>query len=137
MSNVVTSSILLWAAAAVSFLGFITHAFFGGSMFVQPLMSNTDLPLEVIWLGFVAWHVVSVVLLTLALAFGYTATHPENKALTMFASAMSAAVSILCISVGIFGNAVMLTLPAPYLFCIIAVFGVAGFFASKADRTAA
>ena len=134
MKNIATSSILLWTATVISFLGFIAHAFFGGSMFVQPLMSNTDLPLAVIWLGFVSWHVVSVVLLTLAITFGYTVTHPENKTLTVFASAMSAAVSILCISVGIFGNAVILTLPAPYLFCIIAVLGVAGFFTSKADR---
>lgn len=137
MSNVATSSILLWAAAVVSFLGFIAHAFFGGAMFVHPLMSNTDLSLSVIWLGFVSWHVVSVVLLTLAFSFGYAVTHPENKALTVFASAMSAAVSILCISAGIFGNTVMLTLPAPYLFGIIAVLGVAGAFTVKADRTRA
>ena len=97
-------------------------------MFVQSLMADTDLPVAVTWLGFVSWHVVSIMLMSLAIAFGYTAKKPGNVALAVFASAMSVAVSILCIAVGIRGNAVLFTLPAPYLFGFVSVLGIAGVF---------
>jgi hypothetical protein len=126
MSNSSIPSVVLWAASVVSLLGFVAHAFFGGGMFVRPLMADTDLPVAVTWLGFVSWHVVSIVLMSLAIAFGYTARNPGNAALAVFASGMSAAVSILCIAAGIRGNAVLLTLPAPYLFGFIAILGIAG-----------
>jgi hypothetical protein len=95
-------------------------------MFVRPLMADIDLPIAVTWLGFVSWHVVSIMLMSLAIAFGYTARNPGNAALAVFASAMSAAVSILCIAVGISGNAVLFTLPAPYLFGFVALLGITG-----------
>ena len=95
-------------------------------MFVRRLMADTDLPVAVTWLSFVSWHVVSIMLMSLAIAFGYTARNPGNVALAVFASAMSAAVSILCVAVGICGNAVLFKLPAPYLFGVIALLGIAG-----------
>jgi len=95
-------------------------------MFVHPLMADTDLSVAVTWLGFVSWHLVSIMLMSLAIAFGCAARNPENAALAVFACAMSAAVSILCIAVGISGSAVLFTLPAPHLFGVVSLFGIAG-----------
>jgi len=126
MAKRAISSAALWAAAVVSLFGFFAHAFLGGPMFVHPLMADSNLPVAVTWLGFVSWHVVSIMLLGLAIAFGYAAVKPGNAVLAVFAGGMSAAVSILCIAAGISGNAVLLTLPAPYLFGFIALLGIAG-----------
>lgn len=131
MPNRAIASVALWAAAVVSLLGFFSHAFLGGPLFVHPLMADTDLPIAVTWLGLVSWHVVSIVLMSFAIAFGYTAKNPGNAALALFASAMSASVSLLCIAVGIRGNAVLFTLPAPYLFGFIALLGIVGVFGRR------
>jgi hypothetical protein len=92
-------------------------------MFVHPLMADTDLSVAVTWLGFVSWHLVPIMLMSLAIAFGYAARNPENAALAVFACAMSAAVSILCIAVGISGSSVLFTLPAPPSFWRRLAFG--------------
>jgi hypothetical protein len=70
--------------------------------------------------------------MSLAVAFGYALTHPGNRVLAIFASAMSAAVSILCIAVGVAGNSVMLKLPALYLFGLIGVLGFASILTRRA-----
>ena len=123
MPTALFSNVLLWTAAVVSFLGFSGHAFLVGSRFLEPVMANADLSATVKWQAFLSWHIVSIVLLSLAIAFGYSATHPGNRSLAIFASIMSAAISVLSILIGIGAEATLLTLPAPYVTGGIAVLG--------------
>lgn len=120
------SSALLALAAAVSFAGFFLHVVGGGRMFVRPLLADAHLTPEVKWLGYVSWHVTSILLLGSAVAFAYTARHPGELALAVFAIAMHAAVAGLCLIVGVRLHPIMLRLPAIYLFGVIALLGAAG-----------
>ena len=79
-------------------------------------------------------NLVSIVLLSLAIAFGYSGTHPGNRSLAIFASIMSAAISVLSILIGIGAEATLLTLPAPYVTGGIAVLGMMGLLTSNRQK---
>lgn len=120
------SSTLLAISGIVSFAGFFLHVFAGGRMFVRPLLADAHLAPEVKWLSYVSWHVTSILLLGSAVAFAYTAKHPGERALAVFATSMHAAVVALCLVVGVRLDPIMLRLPAIYLFGLIALLGAAG-----------
>jgi len=73
------------------------------------------------------WAAAScTLLLGAALTLAHATYHPGNWPLALAATFLCGAVSLLAFALGLAGNAVILSLPAPYGFGVIALLGVAG-----------
>lgn len=119
------SSILFSLAAILCLLGAVAHEFIGAPIVLGPL-SETDLPLDVIWLHHFSWHVGTVAVLVMAALFIAAARSRDGRTLALFATAMSAGFAVLAIGLAVFGNPVVWTTPAPYPWTLIAILGGVG-----------
>ncbi|MDZ3831873.1 MAG: hypothetical protein U0S50_08660 [Sphingopyxis sp.] len=65
----------LWIAAALGLTTFVVHTFVGSRYAVPALIAaEATLPKATIWLNYLCWHIVSGLLLILALALATVAT---------------------------------------------------------------
>lgn len=79
---------LLPAAVAAAIA--LTHAILGGREIASPLLASRDMPRPVMLTHYYCWHMVTVVLFSLAAAYLMAAFLPSARALAQFATALSA-----------------------------------------------
>lgn len=80
---------LLWAASAVCFITFCVHTFIRGPRVTGRLLASTHVPQASKGLSYYCWHIVSVLLLSMALGYFYAAIHPGRPGLAVFLTALS------------------------------------------------
>lgn len=119
------SSILFYLAALLGLIGAAAHELLGAPKVLRPL-SETDLPMDVVWLHHFSWHVGTVAVLTMAGLFIAAARSRNGRTLALFATAMSAGFAALAIGLAVFGDPVVWTTPAPYPWTLIALLGGVG-----------
>jgi hypothetical protein len=117
---------LLWAAAASSLVTFAVHAFVGGRYVAAPLLSDRGLPKAAKWLAYYCWHIVTMLLLAMAAAFGAAAAGSLAAQAALGLAAFCAACSLLSIAVALKARIAPWRLPATTLFAVTAALGVAG-----------
>lgn len=124
------STACLWAACALSGLGFLGHTLAGGRLFVRPLREDAALSAEVKWLGYCSWHAVSTLLLASTVAFGWAARSGASRELAVFASGMAGAFALVVLAAALRSEGVLFRVPALYLFSSIALLGAVGVVAA-------
>jgi hypothetical protein len=72
------------------------------------------------------WHIVTLLLLFMSAAFGFTALNPERPDVAVFASALAGPLSVLSVAVALRAGIPPLKFPSTTLFAIIAALGWAG-----------
>ena len=117
--------ILFYLAAILCFLGGLAHELIGAPMVLSPL-AETNLPEEVIWLHHFSWHVGSISLIGMILLYVYAARNKGNYPVAFIASITLAGFAILGISLALFGNPVLWSSPAPYVWVIVSMIGFWG-----------
>src|SRR5689334_5445723 len=95
---------LLWAASASAIATFAVHTFVGGAFVARPLLADQGLPKAAKWLAYYCWHIVTMLLLALALAFAAAALDWLAPHAVLALSAFSAACSLLSIAVALKGR---------------------------------
>jgi hypothetical protein len=115
----------LIAASVAAFVTFALHTFVGGPQFARPLLAARDLPRIPKLTMYFCWHMVTVLLLGMAIALAYGAFVP-NPALTIAMIALSLAFTVLSLGL-VFGFRVSaLHLPQWVLFLVITLLATAG-----------
>lgn len=117
---------LFWAAAASSLVTFAVHTFVGGAFVAKPLLADQSLPKAAKWLAYYCWHIVTLLLLTMAAAFAAAATGSLAGHGALGLSAFCAACSLLCVAVALKAGIAPWRFPATTLFAIVSAFGFAG-----------
>jgi hypothetical protein len=115
-----------WAAAASSLVTFAVHTFVGSAFVAKPLLSDQSLPKASKWLAYYCWHIVTLLLLAIAAAFGAAATGSLTGRGALGLAAFCAACSLLCVAVALRAGIAPWRFPATTLFAIVSAFGFAG-----------
>ena len=116
---------LLWAASASALVTFAVHTFIGGIFVARPLLADQGLPKAAKWLAYYCWHIVTLLLLGLALAFGAAAAGALAREAALGLSVFCAACSLLSIAVALKGHIAPWRFPSTTLFAVTAAFGLA------------
>ncbi|MEM9621897.1 MAG: hypothetical protein AAF993_09635 [Pseudomonadota bacterium] len=114
-------------AAGLALLGVIAHEFIGAPMVLDPLHSS-GLPNNIIWLHHFSWHVGTISVLAMSGMYWYASTRPGNYAMAVVATAISAGFALLGVSLALFGDPIVWTTPAPYVWTVVAATGAYGVF---------
>ncbi len=117
----------LFAASASSFVTFLVHTFAGGRVVARPLLADASLPRAAKWLAYYCWHIATVLLLGMALAFAWCAMLPGGEALAAAATLLAAALSPLSMVVALKGGINPIRFPSTSLFAVTAILGAAAF----------
>ena len=116
-------------AGVLALVTFAVHTFVGQIYVVRPLLAVPNLTRASRWLAFFCWHMVTVLLITMAGTFAYAAYAPEGRVLGMLFTAMAAVFSALCVAVAIMGGIRPYRLPPAGLFALTAGAGAWGCWA--------
>lgn len=116
--------LLLWAAAAVSFITFTVHTFVGGPRVAEPLLQNSTLPIASKWLNYYCWHITTIYTLLMGGAYAYVALNPDKPELVVFLSILNVSFSILSAAVAIKGKINPFRFPSTSLFAAVAALGI-------------
>lgn len=127
------NSWLFRAAAFLSVLGLLAHELLGAPMVLLPL-EELAIPAEILWLHRFSWHVGSVAVAVMASMFLYASFRPCDSIVAAFATAMSIGFACLGIALAIFGNEVLWSTPAPYVWAAVALLAGLGMVAEKRTR---
>ena len=117
--------IYFWSCAMLSVGALIAHELLGAPLTLPPL-SQAGLSPEVLWLHHFSWHVGSIAILAMIAMYISAARRPENPALAVIATAMGIGFASLGIGLAIYGDSTMWSTPAPYIWSVVAVLGLAG-----------
>ncbi len=109
----------------------VGHVVGGGQLVVDPLMAANDLAPEAVWLSYFTWHVGTIIMVMMGLAYLFAAVRIGNRSLVVFSSLMALGFAGLGLSLAIYGNSVLWATPAPYAFGPI---GILGFLGALLDR---
>ena len=113
---------LYWIAAALALGAALIHELLGAPLVLPPL-ADAGLPAEVLWLHRFSWHAGTVATVAMAYLYQRSARHPGNPAMAGVATAMAAGFALIALSLAIWGNPVMWSTPAPYLWPALALTG--------------
>jgi len=116
---------LLWSASVSALATFAVHTFVGGVFVARPLLADRGLPKAAKWLAYYCWHIVTMLLLALAMTFAAVALGWLAPNVTLALSAFSAACSLLSIAVALKGRIAPWRFPSTTLFAVTAVLGFA------------
>ena len=114
------------AAGILAAVTFAVHTFIGQIYVVRPLLAAHGLTRASRWLAFYCWHMVTVMLVTMAAMFGYAAFAPEARPFGALFTVLAAVFSVLCIGVAIKGGVAPWRFPATSLFAVVAFAGLWG-----------
>lgn len=117
---------LLWAAATTSLVTFGVHTFVGGVYVARPLLADQGLPKAAKWLAYYCWHIVTMLLLAMAAAFGAMAIGLLTRHAAVGLASFCAACSLLSISVALKARIAPWRFPSTTLFAATAALGFAG-----------
>lgn len=110
----------------MSVITFAVHTFIGGPRVVSPLLANADLPKASKWLNYCCWHVTTIFILAMSVAYAYVALNPVCPELVVFLTGMTAAISILSASVALKGDINPFRFPSTSLYAIISLLSLSG-----------
>lgn len=106
-------------------MGVLAHELIGAPMVLDPLDAST-LPKNIVWLHHFSWHVGSVSVIAIVGMYWYASSHSGQHALAIAATTISGGFAILGIGLAIFGDAIVWTTPAPYVWTLVAGVGAFG-----------
>lgn len=114
---------LILAAAIVSAITFFVHTFIGGKFVARPLLDDTHLPKASKWLNYYCWHVTTVTIIFLTVAFvGLHVSVPlTERTVLIFLAAFTSSLSALSALVALKGGINPLRFPSTSLFALIAI----------------
>jgi hypothetical protein len=118
----------LWSAAMASAITFAVHTFIGGRVVARPLLADRSLPKPAKWLAYYAWHITTVLLAAMAVAYAWAAWSGQARDLAVAVTGLAAALSILSAGVASKGSINPMRFPSTSLFALTACLGAAGLF---------
>lgn len=105
------------AAAAVTFLA---HWQIGGRYAARPLLASAQLPAVAKWLNYFCWHIVTILLLMMALTLAGAAAGRVHMDAVRFIAVSATAISLLSIAVTLSAKIRPWRFPASYLLATVA-----------------
>ena len=114
---------LLLAAAVVSVVTFGVHTFIGGRFVARPLLADNRLPRASKWLNYYCWHITTILIVFIAVAFAWLAHMPKQPQVLMWLAALTTALSALSVVVALKGGIHPLRFPSTSLFAAVSVLG--------------
>lgn len=115
----------LLAAAIAALLTFLVHVFVGGRLIAAPLLAAPGLARIPRLTTYYCWHMVSILLLAMALALGWTAWQ-ANPPLVLLLVVLAAAFALLSLGLGAAFRVSPWQLPQWIFFVLIALLGAVG-----------
>ncbi len=120
------NSFYLWLATFFTFITAAMHFFLGGKFAAKPLLKAKMHPVAK-YTNYYCWHMVTIVLLTMSVAFAISATYPSAWELGLAALFLSISFTIWNIVLWLWKKQSPLELPQWILFLTISVAGLMGF----------
>jgi len=119
-------------AAAVSLLALGIHVFVGGRLMVRPLLA-TDLPRQAKWLLYLCFHLASLMVLTMAIVFGWAALSFLGRPAAMVLTGVAFGAMLLSLFVSLRGRLALQLNPPVFLYAVIFAGAFWGSFGSLWD----
>ena len=104
-----------WISSGILALAFVVHALVGSREITRPLM-NSDIPTGPKYTVFLCWHLVTIVLLVMALAFGWAAMDSAAWEVGLLATVLSGGFALWGLALQMWGEARFADLPQWTLF---------------------
>ena len=121
-----------WLLAALSMAMIAAlHIIGGGAELARPLLDQKALGAPVTFNLYYAWHLVSVMLIAMALAYGLAAFSASQRPLAAAASLLALAFAVLNIVIGLQTGLFPWGLPQWVLFVLVAAVGLPGFLGRR------
>lgn len=111
----------LWAAAALSAITFCVHTFVSGVRVARPFLADEGLPKASKWLNYYCWHIVTVLLAAMAVAYAATASGRVRTDVAWLLGVLAALFSGLSAWVARRGDIHPLRFPSTTLFALVAL----------------
>lgn len=115
-----------WGAAALSLAIALLHVFGGGPSIARPLLGS-ELEPEPKYVSYYCWHLVSLTLVAMAVAFALAATFGDQWAIGGMASVLAASFALWGLVLGVTSGQGYRVIPQGWLFVPVAVLGGLGF----------
>jgi hypothetical protein len=116
---------LLWTASVSLLVTFAVHTFVGGAFVARPLLADRSLPKAAKWLAYYCWHIVTMLLVAMAFAFGAAAAGFSTRSAVFSLSVFCAACSVLSIAIALYAGIAPWRFPSTTLFAVAAGLGLA------------
>lgn len=121
----ITSPFWLWLAAGLSFTIVLLHIFGGGRQAVPPLLSSA-LSDGAKYINYYCWHLVTIVLIGMTLAFAIAAMAPEAWELAVAATLLSIVFTLWSVIMIMWKKLKWFVFPQWLLFLVLAAIGIVG-----------
>jgi len=118
-------NILAALASLSALVTFAIHTFAGGAVVARPLLADTHLPAASKWLNYYCWHITTVLLAAMALAFAATALDARFSAFPYLLGPLALCLSGLTVAIAIKAGIAPLRFPSTSLFALTGVLGIA------------
>ena len=119
---------VLWATAIASAVTFVVHTFVGGRFVARPLLADRSLPRASKWLNYYCWHVTTVLIGAMTMAFAWMAFTGLVAALAAVLASIAAANAALSAGVAVRARIHPLRFPSTTLFAAVSALGWASLF---------
>ncbi|MAC90763.1 hypothetical protein [Maricaulis sp.] len=123
-------NILAALASLSALITFLIHTFAGGPVVARPLLADTHLPPASKWLNYYCWHITTVLLAAMALAFAATALDARFAAFPYLLGPLALCLSGLSAAIAIKAGMPPLRLPSTSLFALTGLLGIAAVFSN-------
>lgn len=114
----------LTAAAIASLITCAVHTFVGGAEIAKPLLRTEGLSRVPKLTAYYCWHMVTILLFAMGLAYGYAATVPGNTALVVAMTGLAASFAVLSLGLALATRTRLMHLPQWIFFVAIATLAV-------------
>ena len=115
-------------AAVLSFLTTLIHLFAGGREIAVPLLESRDIQPVPKYTMYYAWHLVTIMLFVMAVTFGHSAIDQTQTVLAFYTTMLAISFMLLSLGFVVWKKQKFWQMPQWFLFLVIAIFGVAGFW---------
>lgn len=119
-------NIWLLAAGAAAGLTTLIHIFAGGPSVARPLLAAADIDEVAKMTNYYCWHLVTITLAAMTVAFAYAALTPGEVALATMWTIIAAAFAAWSVALVVWKRQKALDLPQWTLFVVIAGLGAMG-----------
>lgn len=123
-------TILAALASLSALVTFAVHTFTGGRVVARPLLADTHLPPASKWLNYYCWHITTVLLAAMAIAFAATALDARYAAFPLLFGPLALCLAGLSAAIAIKAGMAPLRLPSTSLFALTGGLGVASALAN-------
>ncbi|RKR04070.1 hypothetical protein [Maricaulis maris] len=125
-------NILAALASLSALITFLIHTFAGGREVARPLLADTHLPPASKWLNYYCWHITTVLLAAMTIAFAATALDPRFAAFPLLLGPLALCLSGLSAIIAMKAGIAPLRLPSTSLFALTGALGIAAIIAAPA-----